>query len=60
MAPTKASDLAFDATLLVRPVDAGQAEERVEEVVTAKRHEAFRLDATATLQYRTTAVFKLS
>ena len=45
MAAAEAADLALHAALLVRPVDAGAAEERVEPVVAAQRGEPFGLGA---------------
>ena len=49
--PAKASDLTFDATFLVCPFLAGQAEERVEAVVASERHEALGLFAVSALQH---------
>ena len=49
VATAETADLTFDATFFVRAFDARQAEEGVEEVVTAQLREALGLDATATL-----------
>ena len=48
---TEAADLTFHATLLMGAGDTGLAEERVEPVVRAERHEPFRLGAVATLEH---------
>ena len=51
MTPAEAPDLAFDATLLVRALRAGEAEERVEAVVAAHGDEALGLLAIPTLEH---------
>ena len=39
MAAAEPADLALDATLFMRPVDTGKAEERIEPVMGSQRHE---------------------
>ena len=51
VAATEPADLAFDTAFLMGAGDAGPAEERVEPVVRAQRHEPFRLGAVAALEH---------
>ena len=51
MAAAEPADLAFHAAFLMGAGDAGPAEERVEPVMRAQRHEPFRLGAVAALEH---------
>ena len=57
---SKASHLAFHAALLVRALHAGDAEERVEAVVRAQRHEPLALGAVPSRRTLVTAEVRLS
>ena len=56
----EASHLAFHAALLVRALHTGDAEERVEAVVRAQRHEPLALGAVPSRRTLVTAEVKLS